>query len=230
MIRAFLLTIALAVGAHAKPIVIGAFPYIIVAPGNYQVASYLSGPRTTGPGVNITINVTVPGKVVLDLNGVNLGPYAISARDVPLTDAIDVFAGTDITIQNGSIIGGGASYFFATGIYVNAGATGPYAQGAYAEGGGPPPLGAFLSNITINNIRFRTNLYGIVLAGVNGATVKNCYFFTGTNGIWDYQSKLGNTYVNNTFDTTVGNAFIVNSSLHRIVQQRSVFATPTPTP
>jgi hypothetical protein len=76
MIRTMLLTIAsLAVGAHAGPIVIGAFPYVIVAPGNYQVASYLSGPRTTGPGANITINVQVPGKVVVDLNEVDLGPY-----------------------------------------------------------------------------------------------------------------------------------------------------------
>jgi hypothetical protein len=39
--RTSLLTIiaaALAVSAYAKPIVIGAFPYTIVAPGNYQVA------------------------------------------------------------------------------------------------------------------------------------------------------------------------------------------------
>jgi hypothetical protein len=149
MIRLSLLTLiaaALAIGAQAKIIVITAFPYTIVAPGNYQVASYLNTSRQTGPGTNITINCMVPGKIVLNLNGVRMFPYSISVSNTPPSDCIDVFAGSDITIENGQVDGGALTYFFATGIYVNAGATAPYIGGAvYGNGGSNPVTGDLLT-------------------------------------------------------------------------------------
>jgi hypothetical protein len=246
MIRTSLLTIlaaALVVGAQAKPIVITAFPYTIVAPGNYQVASYLNSSRQTGPGTNITINVTVPGKIVLDLNGVHLSPYSIDSNNTPPSDCIDVFAGSDITIENGYVDGGGITDFFSTGIYVNAGATTPYLSGDvndqlnFAPGGSSSATetGGSIGSLLINNVGFRAYDYGIILVGVSGATVKNCYMVAPEGpgvGIWDIGSRYGNTYVNNTF-SEVGNPFIVSAG-HTYgdtqVQQRSVFAAPTPTP
>jgi hypothetical protein len=235
---------ALAVSAHAKPIVITAFPYTIVAPGNYQVASYLNIVRNTGPGTNITINVTVPGKVVLDLNGVGLYPYSIDLQNTPPSDCVDVFAGSDITIENGGIAGGGLTYFFSTGIYVNAGATGPYLGGdfannplTFAPGGSKPSTGTggSIGTLTIKNVSFRTNTYGIILARVSGATIKNCNLAATDGpevGIWDYASRYGNTYINNAF-SEVRNPLIVTADFDysgTIIQQRTVFATPAPTP
>jgi hypothetical protein len=231
-----LVIFAFAVGAQAKVIVITAFPYTIVAPGDYQVASYLNTPRNTGPGTNITINVTVPGKVVLDLNNVSLYPYSINAMDTPPSDCIDVFAGSDITIENGNVAGGGLTYFFSTGIYVNGGGTGPYLEGDFWNNpltfapGGNPSTGSMgtIGKLTINNVGFRTDVYGIILVGVNGAMIKNCKMVAPIGpevGIWDYASRFGNTYVNNEFNE-VRNPFIVGAGSaygDTLVQQRSVF-------
>jgi hypothetical protein len=239
-LSASLIFSAFALGAQAKPIVITAFPYTIVAPGNYQVASYLNYDRNTDPGTNIIINVQVPGKVVLDLNGVHLFPYSIDANHTPPSDCIDVFAGSDITIENGSIVGTGTTYYFSTGIYVNAGATTPYLDGDYennpltfAPGGNPSTAvtRGGIDHLTINNVAIRTFVYGIVLAGVSGATVKNCslvYPEGPAVGIWDYYSRYGNTYVNNSFDQ-VQNPFIVTAyGGDSLTQQRSIFIkTPT---
>jgi hypothetical protein len=216
---------AFAVGsAQSAPIQITALPYTIVAPGNYVVASYLSGQWSSAPGTSITINVTVPGKVVLNLNGCRLLPYEVAGQAFSFgysEDAIDVLAGTDITIENG-LIGSGA-YSFGTGIYVNANATGPYASGGNPIV--PPPLGStYLSNLTINNVGFQNQLFDIVLNQVNGATVKNCGFFAGYNGIVDNESKLGNTYVNNSFTQMSGDAFTVSGYRAGVVQQRCVFS------
>jgi hypothetical protein len=229
---------AFAIAAEAKPIVITAFPYIIVAPGNYQVSA--PSVFNVGPGTNITIDVQVPGKVVLDLNGVGLIPYNLNIENnsIPPSDCIDVFAGSDITIENGSV-GYGAMDRFSTGIYVNAAASGPYLEGDTNNPlhfTGNPPTGAGGSiGITINNVSFCTYWYAIILAGVSGATVKNCSMVAPEGpivGIWDFASTYGNTYVNNTFNE-VRNPFIVSASSRfpiTSVQTRSVFATPTPTP
>jgi parallel beta-helix repeat protein len=132
-------------------------------------------------------------------------------------------AGADVTIKNGSIAGG-QEFLFATGIYVNASATGPY-----GNGGANPPIGGSNSanppsNITIDNVFFRTNVYGIVLVGVSNSTVENCYFWEPGTGIWDYKSAFGNTYTNNTFDE-VETPFVVTSSALPLTQQRCVFTT-----
>jgi hypothetical protein len=82
----------------------------------------------------------------LNLNGVRMFPYSISVSNTPPSDCIDVFAGSDITIENGQVDGGALTYFFATGIYVNAGATAPYIGGAvYGNGGSNPVTGDLLT-------------------------------------------------------------------------------------
>jgi hypothetical protein len=240
---------AFALGAQAKPIPITSVPYTIVAPGNYQVVPLPDGGvPVTGPGTSITINVTVPGKVVLDLNGAHLIAYFITEHNVPPSDCIDVFAGSDITIENGSI-GHIDEYFFATGIYVNPGGIVPYLYGDpnnplhFAPSGnstsnapGSPSTGgtgATIGKLTIDNVFFRTDLYGLVLAGVSGATIKNCDITAPEGpyiGFWDYASKYGNTYINNSF-SEVQNPFIVSTTYSvPVVQQRAVFVGPTPTP
>jgi hypothetical protein len=227
MIRTLLLlTIALAVGAHAKPIVIGAFPYTIVAPGNYQVASYLSNRFPSAPGANITINVTVPGKVVLDLNQCQLYPYESPTSPLAFgytQDAVDVFAGTDVTIQNGEI--GSGRYGFGCGIYVNAGANASYGAGPVDSGNGlliNLPNTGLSSGITINNIFFNNIGHSILFNRVSTSVVKNCVFFDGANGIVDNNSRDGNTYINNEF-STMGSSFIVCGNVSDPIQVRADF-------
>jgi hypothetical protein len=202
---------AFALGAQAKPILITSVPYTIVAPGNYHVVPLPGGNVLhTGPGTSITINVTVPGKVVLDLNGAHLMAYFITINNVPPSDCIDVFAGSDVTIENG-FVGYEAEYLFSTGIYVNAGTTSPYLYGDennplhFAPGGSSPSTGTggTIGNLTIKNVFLRTDLYGIVLAGVSGATIRDCSLTAPEGpyiGFWDYASRYGNTYINNSFD------------------------------
>lgn len=161
---------------------------------------------------------------------------------MPPSDCIDVFAGSGITIENGSV-GSGAIYRFSTGIFVNAGATAPYLDGDtnnplhFAPAGRGPSTGTggTIGSLTINNVGFSTNSYGIILAGVSGATVKNCGFVQPEGpevGIWDYDSRYGNTYINNTFNE-VRIPFIVSVGHtwgDTEVQTRSVFTGPTPNP
>ena len=206
-----------------KSTIITALPFTIVTPGIYELASYLSGQFPSRAGTDITINVNVPGKVVLDLKGFTLIPYETSDHLSSFgysEDAIDVLAGTDISIENGII--GTAAYSFGTAIYVNANATGPYGSGA-----NPIPTGLnFLSGVTIKNVSFDNQLYDIVFNQVNLSTIKDCFFYLGNYGIFDTGSQYGNTYVNNSF-VDMRYALTVASRFSQVLQ-RCRFTQPNP--
>jgi hypothetical protein len=177
---------AFAVGsALSAPLTqITALPYTIVKPGNYKLVTtvYSSVPTVAA----ITINVNLPGKVVLDLGGViTLLPDVVLPTGVPY-DGIDVVAGQDVTIENGDIATG--SSYFRNDIAVN-----PNGQ-------------SLLSNVKINNIAFGFDgNANILFNGVNSSTVSNCSFnFVWGYGIEDLGSTTGNTYKNNQF-SYIGN-------------------------
>jgi hypothetical protein len=176
-----------AVSAQATSIQITALPYTIVTPGTYVLAADLGNPT---PTTDITINVNVPGKVLLNLNGHKLLPYLHNNQPIPAVDAIDVLAGEDIYIENGTI--GTLAFGFLASINVNPNAT------------------SFLSNLEIYEVLFGGCVtWNIIFNRVNSSVVKNCNF-AGQNGITDIDSLTGNKFLNNVFEA-IGVGFSVTS-------------------
>ena len=175
------------VGAFAGPTKIVALPFTIVTPGNYQLVSGLA-PAIAATA--ITINVNVPGAVVLDLNGFLLSPFAVGSKSVQLNDGIDVIAGQDVTIKNGII--GTLGFGFLASISVN-------------------PIGAsYLSNLTIKNVKFgNASTWNLILNKVDSSVVKNCNF-AGQNGIADNFSRTGNIFTDDLFEVP-GVAFAIKT-------------------
>jgi hypothetical protein len=162
---------AQAVKATSTPIPF--LPFSITAPGTYVL--------TTSPAVftnigiaAITINVTVPGPVVLDLGGYTLSGIT-NGTGVTIQRAQSLPNISSITVRNGTIQG------FAYGVVV--GVLSPsYSSQIHIE------------HLTLKNIQFNQT---------NNSTISDCTFIGGGDwGIQDQASKGGNVYSNDYFDGT----------------------------
>jgi hypothetical protein len=207
-----------AFAAQAAPVTITTFPYTIVAPGTYVVATQnFVLPTVNAP--EITINVRVPGKVVLNLNHVDFGPYiAPGSPGLQLDNfsysCILVEAGQDIVIENGAICNG--AYSCGIGIDVN-----PL---------NPTPEDGFNNSVellTINGITFGgCNTACIRLNQINAAHINNCYFDDDLVGILDYGSSTGNYYSNDSFEgisrpIDLDSSGAITSDLHPVPPQQN---------
>jgi hypothetical protein len=184
MLKLFLLILigALAVSsAQSASIPITQLPYTIVTPGTYVFESDLFLPQNaTAPA--ITINVNVPGKVLLNLNGHRLLSSETGFTLTPPV-GIEILAGDDIYIENGSI--GTIGIGFITSVSVN------------------PNSNGIISNLELYGVTFNGAEWNVIFNRVNNSVVKNCSF-NGMNGIADIDSQTGNKFLNNIYGGVVG--------------------------
>jgi hypothetical protein len=169
-----------ALTAQAASIKISSLPFNITAPGTYVVTANLSYPSQQNAA--ITISTSIPGAVVLNLQGHTLtgsGGYGIAV-------GIGVFAGSTvknthpITIENGTVQN--------------------FGFGVWAE-----IANVYLTDIEVNSIAFHISQTannasaGVLFSQVDSSVVSNCSFFSADTGIEDNMSRGGNSYSNNTF-------------------------------
>jgi len=197
---------------------ITAVPYTITAPGTYELTSNLT---LFTAGDAITINVPVPGTVVLNLNGFSI-LWNPNQGAVGADNGIGILNTTSpktvITIKNGTI--GGQDEGFWTGIVVNQ---------------NPPNTTntTYLANVTIDNVTFSAERWSDVeLFQVSASTVSNCTFnglIPGESevqyGIQDVGSQGGNHYINDKFDGGQTYTLAVEPSVASVIT-RADFAFP----
>lgn len=159
-----------AIAAYAADVVISAVPYTITAPGNYVLASNLT---CTVNQPAITINVTLPGKVVLDLRGFTISGFG-TIGSTQTASGVYLYNPTNsyISIKNGIIQG------FYCGVC------------AYT-----------CNNIHVDHLTFTgTGNTNALFEYVNGSSISDCTFAgTAGAGILDISSTTGNSYSNNLF-------------------------------
>ena len=124
----------------------------------------------------ITINSSLAGKIVLDLNGFTISPYPTSGNLVGAIVILGNPTASNIIIQNGTLNG------FWVGVDVNPNAS------------LQSPL--YLSNISVANVTFADERFVDVRYNqVNSSSVTDCVFTGGTRfGIQDFYSQFGNQY------------------------------------
>lgn len=183
--RSALLALALIASAgslQAANIPISSLPFSITAPGTYVLT--VSPPTYGNPALAaISITMTVPGAVVLDLGGHTLTGLP-NCTGVTVQRAQSVSNPSAITVRNGIIQGFG--YSVVVGVDSPA-----YSSRIHIEG------------LTLTSLQFNQ---------CNNSTVSNCTFVgSSLIGLQDSASKGGNVYTNNFFDGNQLNPIVVNT-------------------
>jgi hypothetical protein len=173
---------AFASQAATNPIKIFSLPFNITAPGTYQLASNLT---CSIYGTAITINSTVAGKILLNLEGFTISQFP---NETGFAGGIVVQANptnSNITIENGTITN------FGVGVLLNP--------------SGTSAAPSYLSNVHLDSLTFfmpsvQTEA-AVFLGQVSSSSVNNCSFNgpVEISAIMDWYSKTGNSYSNNTF-------------------------------
>jgi len=84
-----------------------------------------------------------------------------------------------------------------------------------------------VSNITVKNVIFDQNAFGVFFDLVDTSTILDCTFNSNINGIYDLQSTGGNSYNNNTFGVGGTRALYVQTLPQTpLVLDRCDFAAP----
>jgi hypothetical protein len=164
----------------------------------------------TAPGTYVltgNLSYAVNGTPAITINGTITGPVILDLKGFSLTAApsestvcVSISEGTGlcpVTIHDGTIMN------FNEGI-----------------------AATFVSNITVKNVIFDQNAFGVYFYLVDTSTILNCSFNSNINGIYDLQSTGGNIYNNNTFGVGGTRALYVQASGTPLVLDRCDFAAP----
>ena len=158
--------------ARSANIPIPTLPYSVAAPGTYVLTGNLSYPHQ-GSTPAITIASSIPGPVILDLNGFTI-------TGTPGLGFVGISVGANaypVTVCNGTLRN------FQYGIYA-----------AFSAG-----IDINNLNIFTNAAQMEDATAGIVFFEVQSSVIHDCTFHGGWSGIEDEQSPGGNLYYNDIF-------------------------------